>query len=54
MNRLYLIRNYSKKAIKENSSAKREYQRLRCESKLVTLPFISVLEITFNITLQNA
>ena len=49
--RMYLVTNYSKKAIKENSSAKKEYQRLRRESKLVTLPFISVSEITFNITL---
>ena len=32
----------------------RKNQRLRCESKLATLPFMSVLEITFNITLLNA
>ena len=31
-----------------------KYQRLLCESKLATLPFISVSEIAFNITLLNA
>ena len=54
MDRMYLVGNYSKKAIKKNSSAKKKYQRLRCESKLATLPFISVSEITVNITLLNA
>ena len=53
MDRMYFIGNYSKKAIKESSSAKKEYQRLQCESKLATLPFLSVSEITFNITLLN-
>ena len=54
MDRIYLVGNYSKKAMKENSSGKKEYQWLRCESKLSTLPFMSVSEITFNITLLNA
>lgn len=31
-----------------------KYQRLRCENKLATLPFTSVSEIAFNITLLNA
>ena len=53
MDRMYLVGNYSKKEIKQNSSAKKEYQRLRCESKLATLPFISVSEITLHITLLN-
>ena len=52
MDRMHLVGNNSKKAI--NSFAKKKYQRLRCESKLATLPFMSVLEITFNITLLNA
>ena len=53
MYRVYLVGTCSEKAIKENSTEKKEYQRLRCESKHVTLPFISVSEITFSITLLN-
>ena len=50
---MFLIGNYNKTAIKENSSAKQEYQRLRRESKFTTLPFVSVSEMTLNITLLN-
>ena len=54
MDRMYLFRNYSKTAMKKTSSTKKEYQQLRCESKLATLLFMSVSEIAFNITLLNA
>ena len=47
INRMYLVGNYSKKAIKENSSAKKKFQRLRCESKITALSLKSVSEITF-------
>ena len=54
LDRMYLFRNYSKTAMKKTSSTKKEYQQLRCESKLATLLFMSVSEIAFNITLLNA
>ena len=50
LDRMFLIGNT---AIKENSSAKQEYQRLRRENKFTTLPFVSVSEMTLNITLLN-
>ena len=53
LDRMFLIGNYNKTAIKENSSAKQEYQRLRRENKFTTLPFVSVSEMTLNITLLN-
>ena len=41
MGTMFLVANNGKKATKENSSAKKEYQQLRCESKLhyLTLNF---------------
>ena len=54
MDRMYIIGNYSEKAIKEKSSTKKEYQRFWCRSNLATLSFISISEITFNITLLDA
>ena len=53
LDRMFLIGNYNETEIKENSSAKQEYQRLRQESKFTTLPFVSVSEMTLNITLLN-
>ena len=50
LDRMFLIGNT---AVKENSSAKQEYQRLRRENKFTTLPFVSVSEMTLNITLLN-
>ena len=47
INRMYLVGNYSKKAINENSSAKKKFQRLRCESKIAALSLKLVSEITF-------
>ena len=44
LDRMFLIGNYHKTAIKENSSAKQEYQRLRQENKFTTLPFVSLSE----------
>ena len=53
LDRMFLIGNYYLTAIKENSSAKQEYQRLRQENKFIPLPFVSVSEMTLNITLLN-
>ena len=53
MGEMFLIGNYNKTAIKENSSTKQEYQRLRRENKSSILPFASVSEMTLNITLLN-
>ena len=53
LDRMFLIGNYYKTPIKENPSAKQEYQRLRRENKFTTLPFVSVSEMTLNITLLN-
>ena len=53
MGKMFLIGNYNKTAIKENSSTKQEYQRLRPENKSSTLPLVSVSEMTLNITLLN-
>ena len=53
MGEMFLIGNYNKTAIKENSSTKQKYQRLRRENKSSILPFVSVSEMTLNITLLN-
>ena len=51
---MYFIGNYSRKAIIEKCSTKKDYQRLSCESNLATLSFTSLSDTKFNISLLNA
>ena len=53
MENMYLIGKYSRSAIKENKSAKIEYERLRQESVMKSLPLISPSECSLTITLLN-
>lgn len=50
---MYLIGNYNRSAIKENRSAKDEYERLRNESIFCALPSLKLCSTSFTVTLLN-